>query len=126
MSTGDSLIDNQHKTLILKFNEFSEVIQDGGDTRTAAGEILDFLQFYALWHFKREEECMAQHACPAAAENKCAHKQFITVFGGFYEKWHAENMNQELVLQTHKELENWLVNHILRIDTQLKASIELS
>ena len=118
MSTGVALIDAQHKMLFQKFNEFSESIS-GNMAREAATEILDFLQFYATWHFGREEKCMAEYNCPAAAQNKQAHAEFLSTFGGFYEQWQNRTISPELVSKTYQELENWLLNHVARTDTQL-------
>jgi hemerythrin len=125
MSTGIALIDSQHKMIFQKFNEFSEAIS-GGASQEAAAEILDFLQFYANWHFGREEKCMAEYHCPAAAQNKQAHAEFLVTFNGFYEQWQNGTMTPALVSKTHQELENWLLNHIGRTDTQLRPCVEKS
>ena len=123
MSTGVALIDAQHKMLFQKFNEFSETIS-GNTSREAAAEMLDFLQFYATWHFGREENCMAEYHCPAAAQNKQAHAEFLVTFNGFYEQWQSGTISPELVSKTHQELESWLRNHVARTDTQLRPCVE--
>jgi hemerythrin len=123
MSTGVPLIDAQHKMLFQKFNEFSEAISDV-TSREAAAETLDFLQFYATWHFRREEKCMDEYQCPVAAQNKQAHAEFLATFDGFYEKWQNGTITPELVRETHRELESWLVNHIGHTDTQLRQCVE--
>ena len=69
MKTGVSIVDEQHKMLFQKFNELSDAIS-GVTAGETAGELLDFLQFYATWHFGQEENCMNEHKCPVAAENK--------------------------------------------------------
>ena len=118
MSTGLPLIDAQHKMLFDKFNEFSTSI-----SVEAATNVLDFLQFYATWHFAKEEESMAKYNCPAADLNKQAHAEFLATFGGFYEQWQTGSMSPELVDNIYKGLEDWLVNHILNVDTQLHAYV---
>jgi len=118
MSTGLPLIDAQHKMLFDKFNEFSTNISD-----ETATNVLDFLQFYATWHFAKEEEYMAKYDCPAADLNKQAHAEFLATFGGFYEQWQTGSMSPELVNSIYKSLEDWLVNHILQVDTQLHAYV---
>lgn len=57
MTTGVPEIDAQHKELFEKMNEFAEALACGKG-RAETGEMLDFLQFYAQWHFQREETCM--------------------------------------------------------------------
>ena len=122
LSTGVALIDAHHKMLFQKFNEFSESIS-GNTAREAAMEMLDFLQFYATWHFGREEKCMAENRCPVAAQNKQAHAEFLSTFSGFYEQWQTGTMSPELVRKTYQELESWLVNHVQRTDTQLRSCV---
>ena len=124
MSTGVSLIDAQHKMLFQKFNEFSDAISvSRSKSREAACELLDFLQFYAKWHFGQEENCMDQYKCPVAAQNKQAHAEFIKTFGEFYTQWQADTMTPELANKTYVELEKWLLIHVARVDTQLRLCV---
>jgi hemerythrin len=123
MTTGLPEIDEQHKEIIKKFNEFSEAMssQQGRDV---AGDILDFLQFYAVWHFEREEKCMEQYKCPAAKANKQAHAEFIDKFGQFYEQWQESTMDSDLMRETYLKLAEWIKNHIQRVDTQLYPCVK--
>ena len=123
LETGVSNIDAQHKELIQKFNEFSEISSDSR-RRQAAGEVLDFLQFYAAWHFEREEKLMEQCNCPAAKENKEAHAEFIAKFGQFYDQWQESTMSCELMRATLSELAKWIENHIRGVDTQLRSHVK--
>jgi hemerythrin len=128
LSTGDERTDTQHKVLIEKLNEFEAVISDSnsGDIRREAGEVLDFLQFYAAWHFEQEEVAMAKMKCPAADENKKTHAEFIRNFGQFYSRWQTTSMDLELARKTYHELRDWVVDHILTIDVQMKDCQPLS
>jgi hemerythrin len=123
MSTGISRLDAQHRTLIEKFNEFTNIIDSHGDIREAAEEALDFLQFYAAWHFRHEEECMEKYDCPVAANNKKAHKEFLAQFGELYQRWQNGTMSQESAKETHARLAAWIMNHIVQIDTRLKPCV---
>ncbi len=122
MSTGVQIIDAQHKMLFQKFNEFSEAIS-GITSREAAGELLDFLQFYATWHFGQEENCMNKYKCPAAAENKKAHAEFVRTFGQFYTQWQTNIMTPELVHSAYLTLEKWLIQHVAQVDTRLRPCV---
>ena len=66
LSTGDGHTDSQHKVLIDKLNEFEVIVSSNssGDIRREAGEVLDFLQFYAAWHFAQDEQLMAESVPP--------------------------------------------------------------
>lgn len=123
MSTGVPYIDAQHKTLIQKFNEFSEVLTNN-EVKVAAGEMLDFLRFYAVWHFEREEQAMEKHQCPAAEKNKQEHEKFIKLFNQFYLQWQDDDTNIKLAEKTYQKLEHWIENHIRFVDTELHSYVE--
>ncbi|CAG0989915.1 Bacteriohemerythrin [Anaerolineales bacterium] len=123
MGTGVAELDAQHKKLFEKFNEFSEAIASK-KSMEAAGEILDFLQFYAKWHFGQEEDCMNKYKCPIADQNKKAHAEFIKKFDRFYTEWQIGNMTSKLAEKTYNELEQWLLHHVARTDTQLRPCVK--
>jgi hemerythrin len=125
LTTSDPRIDSQHKVLIDKFNELDEVISvnQSGDIRRAAGEVLDFLQFYAAWHFEQEEAMMAQVNCPAAEQNKQAHAEFLQKFGQFYSHWQTASMDIELARTTYRHLASWVTDHIMAVDVQIKPYV---
>jgi hemerythrin-like metal-binding protein len=81
--------------------------------------VLDFLQFYAGWHFQREEEYMEKFQCAAAEENKRQHAVFLKDFGSFYAEWQTGGMKPELARETFLGLIRWIGNHIQKVDTQL-------
>ncbi len=121
LSTGNERIDSQHKMLIEKLNEFEKIISDNssGDIRLAAGEVLDFLQFYATWHFSQEEQLMDEVNCPVAEINKIAHARFLDMFGKFYTQWQIASMDNELARSTYHQLSDWVTNHIMTVDVEL-------
>lgn len=124
MTTGVPEIDIQHQEIINRFNELTEAIaasQMSGLDR--ASQVLDFLQFYAVWHFEREEECFTKYQCPAAEANKQAHAQFIEMFGQFYEQWQTKGMDMTLAQETLASLGRWIENHIMHTDTQLAPCV---
>jgi hemerythrin len=123
MGTGVPELDTQHKKLFEKFNEFSEALASKRSLE-AAGDILDFLQFYAKSHFGQEEDCMNKYRCPIADQNKNAHAEFLKKFDRFYTEWQTGNMTSKLAQKTYNELELWLVNHVARTDTQLRPCVK--
>lgn len=118
LATGVPNIDAQHQELIEHFNALAAAVEQGRG-REETGALLDFLQFYALWHFEREEHCMDEYRCPAAAANKAAHHYFKRRFGWLYEQYQESDANPQTVSDTLAELETWIVSHIARIDTRL-------
>ena len=120
LATGDLDLDNHHKEIFQKFNEFYTAMSSGAAARgEEAGRVLDYLQFYAQLHFKREEELMDKYHCPAAEENKREHAEFLKDFGAFYTQWQTGGMNLVLANDTFVKLMDWLVNHVQGVDTQL-------
>jgi hemerythrin len=126
MSTGNTRTDSQHQTLIDKFNELSSVFEGSNtaEIRLAAGELLDFLQFYAAWHFEQEEILMDEIHCPIAAANKQAHASFLANFGEFYTRWQVSSMDLEMARQTYAALADWIINHIMTIDVQMRDDVK--
>ena len=56
--------------------------------------------------------------------NKQAHAEFIRTFSQFYTQWQIGIMTPQLVSATHMELEQWLVKHVARVDTQLRPCVK--
>ncbi len=125
LSTGVPMIDTQHKELIVATNEIGEAIERGNGT-TAIKKLLSFLKFYAEWHFGNEEACAAKHQCPIAGTNQAAHRKFIDTFGKLHDQYRQSDASEEVAKKIYDELSEWLVSHILTIDTQIGACIKES
>lgn len=125
LSTGVRMIDVQHKELIVAVNDLGEAI-DQGHGATTIKKLLVFLKYYAEWHFEHEEKCAHQHQCPIAAVNQQAHAVFIERFGQLSEQLRQTDVSEEFARQVYDELTQWLVSHILKIDTQIGACVKQS
>ena len=122
LNTGVKLVDVQHKYLIDIINELAEAIEESKAT-SKVGEILNLLQYYAEWHFEREELCMHRYECPAAAANENAHKKFIETFKAFRAEYRESGGSEDIARRMYTELVDWLVRHIQGIDTKLEPCI---
>lgn len=118
LSTGNKAIDVQHKYLIDIINELAEAIETGKAAQKVK-TILNLLRHYTEWHFEREELCMERTNCPAACQNKEAHKGFVAAFLRFAEEYNAGGGSEEIALRMYKTLTDWLVSHIQGIDAKL-------
>lgn len=118
LSVGVPMIDIQHKELIMAFNELSDAIENGQGA-SAIKKLLMFLQYYAEWHFDNEESCAAKHQCPIAETNQQAHKRFLDIFSNLKKQYTESGESDEIARQIHQELADWLISHILKIDTQI-------
>jgi hemerythrin len=123
LSTGVKALDAQHKVLIQKFNELAEALSKPGRNREVAESVLDYLQFYAEWHFTEEEKYMEQANFPGAADNLAEHAEFRRRFRTFYERWQAGTMTSAHAVEIHDELAIWIVNHILKTDAPLRQHL---
>lgn len=118
LETGVPSIDNQHRELIYAFNDLSEAIESGTGA-TAIKKLLTFLKYYAEWHFDSEEKCAARHQCPIAATNQAAHKKFLQILTDLQIEYRHSADGDTVARKAHQELSQWLMGHILKIDTQI-------
>lgn len=125
LSTGVRMIDAHHKELIVACNDLGEAIAQNKGAM-AIKKILAFLKYYAEWHFEHEEACAAKHKCAIAEVNKKAHTQFIETFGHLADQYRQSEASEEVARQIYQQLCDWLVSHILKIDTNIGKCVRES
>ncbi len=123
MATGDAKVDEQHRELIRQIGVLMERMTMGKG-REHLGALMDDLEAYTRSHFGWEEECMAKHRCPVAGKNKAAHAKFVQNVGEMRRRLDREGPSAELVLMMQKSLGEWLVNHIRKVDTNLRPCMQ--
>jgi len=124
LRTGDALADEQHKELIRQMNLLMQALSRG-EGEYQVNSLLQFLSGYVIEHFKHEEACMDKYRCPAAVENKLAHAEFLKKFAAFRQQLAGQSANAMLVsIQMMRELSTWLINHIRRVDAQLRPCVK--
>jgi len=119
-ATGVALVDTQHKMLIDKINTLEKLVAGPAPTKPQCDELLNFLGSYVVTHFKYEEGCMEKMRCPAHEKNKSAHAAFLAVFAKFKARYGAEGPKPDLLKELHGAAADWIKNHILSIDIQMK------
>jgi hemerythrin len=122
-ATGIAELDKQHKNLFQYTNDLEDLIRDNAGSRETVETTMTFLERYIESHFGREETCMFKFQCPVAGKNKEAHQKFITKFRETQEKIRNQGDDNQALQELHEFLETWLVDHIGRIDTQLKPCV---
>lgn len=122
LTTGDVTLDNQHKYLIETLNKLGSAIEDNYG-RENITRILAMLKFYADWHFGKEEECMILYECPAAEKNKKTHSAFIQKFNKHHDEYIESGGTDELALKIHETISDWIISHILVVDSELYSCI---
>ena len=120
---GIEPLDEQHKTLFQIAGDFQAVLDDGKGDRTYSLLLLT-LDTYIRSHFGIEEQCMLQHRCPVAKKNKDAHTKLIETLSGFQNRYHANGYDHAEASRLVDILEQWLADHICRVDTHLKKCVK--
>ncbi len=122
MSTGVTEIDEQHQELIRMLNSLSDAVRSGKG-KDEIEKMLVFAGEYAQKHFEREERYFIEYNCPAGPQNKAGHEQFIARFTELMGDFREHGSSFTLVMKIYNELSNWLVQHILGIDTKLRIAV---
>jgi len=124
LETGSPLVDSQHKILFDKINKLERMLASPAIGKHEADPLVDFLASYAVSHFTFEEQCMAQHKCPAHAQNKAAHAQFLEVFTSWKKEYLLKGANKETLGKLHSFASGWIQSHIMKVDVQLKSCLK--
>lgn len=119
-ATGTSLVDTQHRMLIEKINELERLLAGPPPPAKLCNDFLDYLHLYVVTHFKFEEQCMDRAKCPAHEQNKKAHADFLGAYGKFEEQLKKEGPKLDLLKNIHTTASNWIKQHILTVDIQLR------
>jgi hemerythrin len=120
-NTGIADIDRDHRQLADTLNRLETALNQGLGSRHVL-EIITFLDAYAQQHFAREEGCMACGLCRKAEQNKAEHAVFLRKLEQARERVEGSPVAGAYVaLQLHRDLCDWFVNHILRVDSELKT-----
>jgi len=118
MTTGLPGIDAEHQEWIRRFNEFDTAVTSGQGLETIQ-DTLNFLATYAETHFAHEEALAARHGSPVAALNRANHDQFRAQIQDIQAWIQQEGASLVEVVSLKIDMEQWLINHICKVDTQL-------
>ena len=123
------MLDQQHRLLIDHINLLEEVLQSTNFTREEADfavNLVDYLDAYAKIHFNGEEKCMDSYRCPAHAQNQQEHEQFRDFIRNYNRLFELEGFKVENLRMLHGVMQNWITEHILKVDTQIRPCIPAS
>ncbi|MEZ5402010.1 MAG: bacteriohemerythrin [Bryobacteraceae bacterium] len=119
--TGETRVDDQHRRLFEYVNKLEELIQNGFKPHEF-DNIVSFLSLYVRVHFVCEESCMSIRHCIVAEKNKAAHQKFLDFFEKFKMDYERRGADKMMVQDLYNAASQWLVNHICRIDVQLREA----
>jgi len=121
-ATGNEQIDDQHRMIFRMAEDFRAAL-DEGRGEGVYEEMLQSLDLYVRTHFGFEEKCMDKYGCPVAAGNKKAHGRFVEVLAKFQERYGASGFDRMDARELVDTIDQWLVDHICRIDARLKEYV---
>jgi len=121
--TGDDGIDQQHKVIFQYLADLEAHMAVGDINDRYIKNLLTNLGIFTRSHFCYEEICMRTHRCSIASTNKEHHAKLLAAFGKYVKRFEIEGVSEDLIQKLHDFLHSWLVNHILKIDTQLRDCI---
>lgn len=109
LSVGVSVIDEQHKKLIVMLNEFYDNLNNGSNEDNLKRLVKSMLD-YSEVHFKTEEAYFAKYNYSGAKEHIQAHEAFRARAGDITAKMNAGK--QVISMEITGFLKGWLTNHI--------------
>jgi hemerythrin-like metal-binding protein len=121
-ATGVARLDQQHQRLFQLVEDFQAALVEGGGERVYGG-LLHLLEHYVRAHFGLEEQYMDQYRCPIAAQNRAAHTQLVEVLAGFRQRYAAHGFDPGESHALMRTLDQWLTDHVCRLDVQLRPYV---
>jgi hemerythrin-like metal-binding protein len=125
--TGSAKLDQQHRLLIDNINLLKDLLDTPELSRQEAKFavfLVDYLEAYADIHFKGEEKCMEAYRCPVHATNQQEHQRFRGFIHDYRRLCEVEGFRIELLRNLYEVMRTWIIEHILKIDIQLKPCIQ--
>ncbi|PIE34622.1 hypothetical protein CSA56_07190 [candidate division KSB3 bacterium] len=123
MKIGVQEIDEQHQTLIDAIDRLGEAMLSDQQSEKIE-EVLTFIIQYSQTHFKTEEAYFDRYDGPEIQANKQDHAWFVKTSASFMEDFRKKGADLNLIIKIHKFLVDWLLQHILEIDTALRKYVQ--
>ncbi|MBN2657898.1 MAG: bacteriohemerythrin [Spirochaetales bacterium] len=118
ISVKVELFDNHHKKLLMLINQLFHAMEKG-EGKSSLLSILDELVRYTEYHFTAEEKAFEKYSYPEIEAHKKQHRSFVSkakeLQKGFRE---GSAVLSDEVLDF---LQDWVVNHIMKVDSQYSA-----
>jgi hemerythrin len=114
-------IDKDHKRLFEILNRLRFLGFAGDDTHGVADALSELL-LYTQTHFRREEKLMELGGYPGLEGHRRAHRKFTGQVAEIAARFRA-NPKPFRVHDAHQILAQWLVDHVLGADMEIKPYV---
>ena len=118
LSVGQPAIDDDHKHLIEYLNELDAALAAPRFQPVRVAKILIKLLEYTKEHFAREERIMQIVRYPKFEEHVAMHRSAVRMVSELSNRFAIEPTHENAA-QLYKFTADWLVRHIILMDTQL-------
>jgi hemerythrin len=116
---GIKEIDNEHAKLFELLNQTTEMIQNGGNSYSAAKKLLAQLKEYAMTHFAHEESYMEQIRDKELERQKKEHALFKEKMDSYQIEGLSEQDGEKVMEELLAFTAKWLYRHIIGSDTMI-------
>ena len=116
-SVNISAMDDDHVRLVQKLRTIYDAISVGRG-KEVVSPLIDNLQNYASTHFSREEKLLLERNHPDIDQQISQHKLFLEKVHHF--KTHFEQENRPIAISLLSFLNQWVLNHISKLDMNYK------
>lgn len=113
---GIPQIDEHHRHILHLLNMLYDMFITSADTETA-GNLLDELIDYTIYHFYTEERWMHDHGYPKSQLHMLEHDEFSRHINLFYDDFCKGKAFLSVEILTF--LHTWLATHIIEQDAEL-------
>jgi hemerythrin len=118
LATGYELIDDQHKELFRRFNNFQSACKTGKGLEELTS-LLTFLGDYIRSHLEMEEQLQIEHNYPDYVKHKQQHDEFRHKFNALEDQLNSAGATRQLLVRTNFVLADWLIRHFVWTDSEL-------
>ncbi len=122
LSVGIPEIDKQHREPCDKIDSLYDACSRGKGADEAV-KILAFLESYTARHFADEEKLQLKIQYPNYQQHKKMHADFVKEIAALKKEMLASGATIPTVIHINHIISDWLVSHIMRVDSELKKYI---
>lgn len=119
LSVGNDAIDAQHRELFRRADALLVAIHAGKPERV--GEVLNFLNRYAVEHFGLEEAWMREHRFRGYLRHKAEHDRFVADLVALADEHERGVEHGFMASRVDEWLAAWLRDHVSGTDTELAS-----